>query len=251
MKKIVSFALWGELDNYIVGAIQNAKDVKKYYPGWVARFYCGRSVPNQIIERLKSEDAEVIIKDEAGDNRGMFWRFEPIDDEDVERVIVRDVDSRISSRECEAVQEWVESGLTGHIMRDHPYHNMVILGGMWGCLGGGVVKIKDNIKEFKPLNERNQDQLFLAEYVYPVLIRKGCLIHDSFFRYESFSRDFPSEREEDLSFVGEQIDANGQRSCPWMAIQEFNESLLVRIKFRYKRLKRKIKNKIIGRHMVI
>ena len=77
------------------------------------------------------------------------------------------------------------------------------------------------------------------------------MLFRSFFRYESFSRDFPSEREEDLSFVGEQIDANGQRSCPWMAIQEFNESLLVRIKFRYKRLKRKIKNKIIGRHMVI
>lgn len=47
----------------------------------------------------------------------------------VDRFMVRDLDSIISSREIAAVKVWLKSGKTYHMMRDHPYHTVVILGG--------------------------------------------------------------------------------------------------------------------------
>ncbi len=45
----------------------------------------------------------------------------------------RDLDSRISSREKDGLLDWRDnSNATYHIMRDNPYHNTHILGGMFG-----------------------------------------------------------------------------------------------------------------------
>ena len=35
-------------------------------------------------------------------------------------------------REQAAVQEWLDSNLTFHVMRDSPHHSTAILAGMWG-----------------------------------------------------------------------------------------------------------------------
>ena len=69
---------------------------------------------------------------------GMFWRFQPNDDKEVERFIVRDSDSRITEREKIAVEEWEKEDKVLHIMRDHPHHNFHILAGMFG-IGGGLI----------------------------------------------------------------------------------------------------------------
>ena len=63
----------------------------------------------------------------------MLWRFLPCVDPQVEVMVSRDLDSRISAREVSAVEEWLESGLQVHAMRDHPAHNTAMLGGMWGA----------------------------------------------------------------------------------------------------------------------
>ena len=52
---------------------------------------------------------------------------------DVDVMISRDTDSRVSHREMIAVNKWLESDKGFHIMRDHPWHTTKILGGMWGC----------------------------------------------------------------------------------------------------------------------
>ena len=44
----------------------------------------------------------------------------------------RDLDAPLTVREVEAVNEWLESDLAIHIMRDNPDHNVPILGGLWG-----------------------------------------------------------------------------------------------------------------------
>lgn len=48
-------------------------------------------------------------------DRGMFWPFQ------------------ISSREAAAVEQWLATNKTFHVMRDHPQHDTTILGGMWGA----------------------------------------------------------------------------------------------------------------------
>ena len=65
---------------------------------------------------------------------GMLWRFIPVLDPSVSVMVSRDLDSRITYREQAAVEEWLESGLAFHVMRDNPHHDTEILGGMWGAM---------------------------------------------------------------------------------------------------------------------
>lgn len=58
-----------------------------------------------------------------------LWRFLPLLDNDVEILITRDLDSRITKRETSAVAQWLSSSLSFHVMRDHPLHGAFILAG--------------------------------------------------------------------------------------------------------------------------
>ena len=61
-----------------------------------------------------------------------IWRFLPLGDPTVSMFAVRDSDSRLSFREKAAVDEWINSTLPFHAMRDHPAHWSPILAGLWG-----------------------------------------------------------------------------------------------------------------------
>jgi hypothetical protein len=138
MKKIISFSLWGNNPKYTVGAVKNANLAGKFYPGWVCRFYCATDVPIDIIRELK-KTSEVVICDDRPDWRFTTKRFLPMSEDDVERVIFRDTDSRFSDREVAAVNEWIESDEILHVMKDHPFHGgFPILAGMFGIKGGFV-----------------------------------------------------------------------------------------------------------------
>ena len=53
----------------------------------------------------------------------MTWRFLPLMDTTVDRMLSRDIDNLITTREVEAVRQWlVGSKATFHIMRDHLGH---------------------------------------------------------------------------------------------------------------------------------
>lgn len=49
-------------------------------------------------------------------------------DAGVDVFISRDADSVLSARESAAVQDWLRSGKTLHVMHDHPHHGVPILG---------------------------------------------------------------------------------------------------------------------------
>lgn len=205
MKKIISFSLWGDKKKYTIGAIRNAELLKSIYPGWIARFYCGLSVPDRIIEQLKSFDnVEVIIMDEKGDWTGMFWRFYPASEDDVDIMISRDTDSRINLREKLAVDEWLKSDKSFHIMRDHPWHGTEILGGMWGVRGNILKDMKELINNYIKGDFWQVDQNFLKEYIYK-RIKDDCFVHDTYHNYESFKKPFPMARLNN-EFVGESFD---------------------------------------------
>ena len=63
---------------------------------------------------------------------GMLWRFSPIADPLVAEFHSRDLDSRPTEREWAAVEEWLRSNRTFHVMRDHYSHKVAMLGGLWG-----------------------------------------------------------------------------------------------------------------------
>jgi hypothetical protein len=206
--KYISYSLWGDADIYNVGMIKNAEQAKIIYPDWKVIVYYDNTVPKDTIERLIALD--VICVDASNFNLyGMFWRFLAADLKDCEYAIFRDSDSRLSVREKLAVDEWINSGKSIHVMRDHPYHmipcgndRLGILGGMWG-IKGNLLPITQMIKKF-PLSTQNKygnDQTFLKE-VYFIFENDRCT-HDDFFEKISF----PIVRENGR-FVGERMDIN-------------------------------------------
>lgn len=209
MKKIISFSLWGENPVYNVGAIRNAELAKSIYPEWICRYYVGTTTPKEIIEKLLSFDNTEIIKmDVPGDWTGMFWRFYPSSEEDVDVVIVRDCDSRLNLREKEAVDEWIKSDKGFHIMRDHPAHGTEILGGMWGSKKGTINQMKRLIGDYLKGDFWQVDQNFLREKIYP-LIKHNSIVHDEYFE----KQNFPSFREGKF-FVGQAFDENDKMLYP-------------------------------------
>ena len=239
MKKVISFSLWGNIPKYTLGAVANAKLAKQFFPQWKARFYCAKSVPQSIIQALANEDAEVIEMPESGNNTSMFWRFFVFADRDVEMAIIRDTDSRLGSREAACVGDWIASGKAAHIMRDHPIHEKPIMGGMWGCKSEVLKDICSDIENFKPQDHYDNDQTFLAQFVYPKLIANGVLIHDSFFQYEKNAIQFPSKRL-NFEFVGEIFSENDIREDHFTYISNIEESLLSSVKFKIKRFLKRL-----------
>lgn len=203
MKKVISFSLWGKEPKYTVGAIKNAELVNKIYPTWIGRFYVGQSVPNDILSEISNiPNTEIVKMDENGDWTGMFWRFLSCEDSDI--MLSRDTDSRLNLREKSAVDEWLNSDKNFHIMRDHPWHNIQILGGMWGCRNGILKGITKKIKEYNKGDYYQVDQYFLRDVIYPDVVNNS-FIHDSFIKLETFSHKFPTERI-DKEFVGDVFD---------------------------------------------
>ena len=112
----------------------------------------------------------------------MTWRFLPLIDPTVDRLLPRDSDSHISSREVTAVRQWMnDSKKTFHLMRDHMWHCVEILGGFWG------VKINQNrhainvqaTRLFYHVDHKMEygfDQTLLTQYIWPLAINDSVRI---------------------------------------------------------------------------
>jgi len=217
MKKVISFSLWGNNPTYTIGAIKNAEQAKKFYPDFECWFYIHEdSVPKEIIENLTILDnTKIILKSGDLNNENCkprMWRYEPIDHPEVEIMLSRDTDTRFLLREKLAVEEWIKSSKNFHIMRDHPHHNFCILAGMFGTKKIPQINSwKNIIEKYEKINNRLYDQDFLRDFIYP-LIKDDSVIHASFHNYETHSKSFPIDYDEEYNFVGGYVYQDESRS---------------------------------------
>jgi hypothetical protein len=204
----LSFSLWGDSPIYNVGAIKNAELWKTIYSDWQMVVYYDNTVPIETINKL-NELGVLTINFTEKNIYGMFWRFFANDLENAQYCVFRDSDSRITIREKMAVDEWINSGKSIHVMRDHPAHRIPygndglgILGGMWG-IKTGVIPLTEMIDKFtKDKNlEYGSDQTFLKT-IYSIF-SDDKFTHDEFFE----NKPFPIKREFGR-FVGDRIDEN-------------------------------------------
>jgi len=206
MNKVISYSLWGEDEKYTIGALRNAELAKSIYPDWKCIFYIGKTVPKNIVKKLKSyNNTETIETDQDDSWANMFWRFKTCYQKDIDVSIFRDTDSRLSLREKAAVDDWLFSDKTFHIMRDHPFHNFPILGGMWGYKKNNKYPMENLLKNFKVKNLYGTDYDFLGNVLYPI-IKNDKLVHDEFFD----NKPFPIARQ-NKEFVGDVFDRNDVR----------------------------------------
>jgi len=214
--KLIAFSLWGEDPKYCVGAVRNAILADKFYPEWVCRFYVGTSTPGITLDALAAcLNVQIIRMDEPGDWKGMFWRFRPAAEDDVEAFISRDCDSRLSLREAQAVEDWLCGPKLIHVMRDHPFHTSPILGGMWGARRGAIPDILDLMGQWQQEDRWQTDQEFLRDIIWSAH-RHKMHVHDDWQRFDGLGstiEPFPSPRDGD-NFVGAIMTTNEKRAHP-------------------------------------
>ncbi len=199
LKKVISFSLWGKDPMYWEGALKNVELAGALYPGWICRFYVDATSPLPLIRMIGRSASEMILMEPSDEFAGLFWRFYAAEDADV--MICRDADSRLSGREASAVERWLGTEKYFHIMRDHPQHTALIMGGMWGCRN--MEGIRELIDQYQYKCLKGTDQLFLGQIIYPQ-VKEYAMIHDSYNLFGD-GADFPTSRTGD-EFVGRSFD---------------------------------------------
>lgn len=211
----ISFSLFGANPMYHVGAIRNAEQIRKFYPGFVPVFYIGPGVPDLCIKGLEKLGAKLVYDIDANKIPDMMmWRFAALEIPQADIVLVRDADSRFSDREVHAVEQWLKSDRLFHVMRDYAGHCTTIMAGMWGWkkeLGplGMYDELVNWFQQDPGRAKTTNDQQFLARVVWPK-IKHSVMQHDSFFR-DRYPGAIPfpdGDKSVSGSFVGEVIYEN-------------------------------------------
>ena len=169
--QLITFSLFGDNPLYCVGAVENARLAKEIYPDWTARFYVAQDVPSMYLDAIEEHGGEIIHCEKKNSYDGLNWRFRPLNEPDVDFWISRDADSRLSWRERNAVDEWLGSGKTAHLLRDCHNHGYTIMAGMFGINNKlfhekyGKIDL-DNLNA----NYREADQTLLQDKLWPLII---------------------------------------------------------------------------------
>ncbi|XP_066971836.1 uncharacterized protein [Macrobrachium rosenbergii] len=216
-QRVASFSVYGPfLSDYYLGVEYLLPRLLQMYPGWNLRLYhrmnlsdpkvnewiCGLACQYPHFDLCDAENLHILGN--ITNSTGRAWRFGPLGDKFVDRFIVRDTDSPIYQREVDAVREWITEGTCFHVMRDHPWHGVPILGGMWGGCNTWrneeVLGITKRI--FRRAKSVRSDQGEVGRHLY-YLVKENGTIHDSYtcgmFRG---SKPFPTRRFGD-TFVGQ------------------------------------------------
>lgn len=182
-RRIVSFSLFGSEPGYCETAVLNAQTMRQIYPGWEMWVFHDTSVPTSVLQRLAAAGAHLTTPQEWGIEHwpGTFWRFAALLFPHTEKVIFRDADSVVSTRESALVSAWLTSDKPFHVLRDWYSHVDLILAGLWGAHApflGDIRSLVDAFISCGNLHPTHADQHFLAKSVWP-RIRDYALVHDS------------------------------------------------------------------------
>ena len=143
---------------------------------------------------------------------GMTWRFIPMADPTVFIMCSRDLDGKVYKREEDAVHYWMNTRKTLHSMRDYPFHDIEILGGMWCYRTANSLTRATNNLELILKNagrrsstseaRKGNDQDMLQKYLWPVL-KNDVIQHDSYLcRKYPGSIPYPSKRLANNEVIG-------------------------------------------------
>jgi hypothetical protein len=182
--KVISVSLFGSQKKYLIGSIKLADSVARRLHTWHLVFYVGQSVPLKHERILASKGATIIRVGEPENLSASAWRFRAASLGEPGWVLFRDADSIVSRREASAIGQWVNSGLTGHLIRDHPFHSSPIMAGLWGLRPVSTKWFHYALENYSFSDHYGSDQEFLAEHVYPRIVQQS-LIHTSFHHHET------------------------------------------------------------------
>lgn len=204
---LASFTLFGNDpdDIYLDGTAKNILHYPVAYPDFDMRIYVGKSIPEAHIKWFNQfEHVQIVQMELPEDQSATAWRFLSLRESGYDYYIFRDVDSRPCAREVNAVRQWMVSNRPYHVMRDHPYHNVAMLAGLWGCTERGAEMIRHVIPDRLEGDFYQVDQQFLARKVWRIARRDvmSHTVNGGSFEHPRFQYPFPSVRQ-GVEFVGE------------------------------------------------
>ena len=190
LRKVISFSLYGNVQKYFGGLLENCRQINEIYPDFWIYIYLGNDFDRSIMNG-KFDNINNILFIETGKpgHEVRSYRFLSIDRPEVGIAFSRDADSRINARDQYCINEFIKSDKKFQIIRDHLDHNVRILGGMWGIKKGIQINIEHLVNVFRQrytIFKEGTDQDFLAEYIYPK-VKQHALVFDEFFRYKGES----------------------------------------------------------------
>jgi len=216
--RLLTFSLYGDQPLYCRGAVRNAELAPIVYPGWTVRFYVDGTVPRAVVADLRALGCEIVTAESSrGPEHGKFWRFAPAADPSIERFVSRDADSRLNPREKAAVDAWIASGETFHVMRDSIYHRRRVLAGMWGGLGGSVPDIQRRIDAWDRFDQWGDSDAFLSQEIWP-LMAGSVRCHDSWGHFGPIEPFPPHAPLDGTSYVGEIVSVDGPPLDVWREV---------------------------------
>ena len=218
-KPIVSFTLFGFNLKYYVGAVENARSIQTLMPEWEMRVYYRSDyiLPEYInilaelnVKLINLVDVSLGSVDTA--HCPFFWRFLSFLEDTPS--IVRDLDSRISYREIQYINNWLNSKKDYFIIRDHPWHSPVP-SGLFG-IRRKIKAFEDHFVSFINSNELvwGTDQTVLQFYM-------NDISKEDIYYCGYDYRDNYIPRDDKNFFIGMQIDEHNNPLEP-SAIQALN-----------------------------
>lgn len=199
LRTVISFSLYGNVEKYFRGLIENCKRINEVYPNFWIYIFIGNDFNHNILEGKLDKFSNVLVfqTGKSGlENRS--HRFFAIDFPEVDTMFSRDLDSIVSLRDQYCINEFIKSDKKFQIIRDHREHSTQILAGMWGIKKGLLqIKIQDLFNNFKTKKlfgitkqikfETESDQHFLARVIYPI-VKHHALVFDEYFNYPNEER---------------------------------------------------------------
>jgi hypothetical protein len=185
-QNVISFSVWGTAPFYAYGAMINLVLARTIYPAWHCRFYVGNDVPKACVAFLRDNGADVRNIEDEYPGVGLFQRFLVMNDASVGRFLVRDCDARLSQAEADLVQQWIDSGKSFHVVRDHVLHNELMIGCTWAGRTDCGIDIVELMRRYfdrtgGPTARYGHDQMMLGLLLWPI-IRGDCFVHDKYYR---------------------------------------------------------------------
>lgn len=218
-RKLVCFCLWGSSDLYNHGLWENALLMPTIFPDWIMHVSYTPTANQDVIKQLLTLPwVETQLYNLPDHPRNLMLRYFPATNTNNNILIFRDADSRISRRDFFAVMDWLNTTKDVHIIRDHPMHNIHILGGLWGVRNGLFSNPKIRHKFIRHFNSNKHkldtDQRFLCKVFYP-LIKNNTCIHASFNLFEPWAAQFPPQSPpRQLGFCGQTVSVGDPDLCP-------------------------------------
>lgn len=217
MKRAFSFCIYGDSRTYLEGLLKNLVAISALYPSFEKHIYAGCDISEAFIDACESFSSTYVHRLPFTGGRLMSCRFLAIDLPNIELMIVRDADSRITARDRWCIDDFIASDFELFTIRDHKFHYREIMGGLWGMRRIPGFSMQAAYAEFtaatRDLDRYQSDQDFLRNFIYR-RYRESILIYSPTWAFPGETcRKISLERNGPHDFCGNVIivDALGER----------------------------------------